>query len=222
MDYQFNFGVVWDSRDLLLSGLALGLGLAAISILIGCVIGLVGAFAATSHSRVARGLASAYVTFFRNLPILVILLFVFFALPRAGIRLDKIDSFVASLSVYAGAYLVEVFRAGILSVPKGVVEAGTSLGLRPMQIRRLLVFPLMLRNILPALGSNFISLFKDTSLAAAIAVPELTFYARKINTESFRVIETWLVTSLLYVFTCTVIAILLRRLEARLRLPGAR
>jgi len=219
VDYQFNFGVVWDSRNLLLSGLALGLGLAAVSILIGCVIGLIGAFAATSRSRVARGLASAYVTFFRNLPILVILLFVFFALPRAGIRLDKTDSFVASLSVYAGAYLVEVFRAGILSVPKGVVEAGTALGLRPMQIRRLLVFPLMLRNILPALGSNFISLFKDTSLAAAIAVPELTFYARKINTESFRVIETWLVTSLLYVFTCTVIAFLLRRLEARLRLP---
>ncbi|KGM31532.1 amino acid ABC transporter permease [Inquilinus limosus] len=222
MNYQFNFGAVWASRDLLLSGLALGLGLAAVSILIGCVIGLVGAFAATSRSRAARGIASAYVTFFRNLPILVILLFVFFALPRAGIRLDKIDSFVASLSVYAGAYLVEVFRAGIQSVPKGVIEAGTALGLRPMQIRRLLVAPLMLRNILPALGSNFISLFKDTSLAAAIAVPELTFYARKVNTESFRVIETWMVTSLLYVATCTVIALLLRRLEARLRLPGAR
>ncbi|WP_342241558.1 amino acid ABC transporter permease [Inquilinus sp. OTU3971] len=220
MNYQFNFGVVWDSRDLLLSGLALGLGLAVVSILIGCVLGLIGAFAATSRSRVARGLASAYVTFFRNLPILVILLFVFFALPRAGIRLDKIDSFVASLSVYAGAYLVEVFRAGIQSVPKGVIEAGTALGLKPMQIRRLLVAPLMLRNILPALGSNFISLFKDTSLAAAIAVPELTFYARKINTESFRVIETWMVTSLLYVAACTVIAFLLRRLEARLRLPG--
>ncbi|WP_395678221.1 amino acid ABC transporter permease [Inquilinus sp.] len=220
MDYQFNFGAVWASRDLLLSGLALGLGLAVVSILIGCVLGLIGAFAATSRSKVARGIASAYVTFFRNLPILVILLFVFFALPRAGIRLDKIDSFVASLSVYAGAYLVEVFRAGIQSVPKGVIEAGTALGLRPMQIRRLLVAPLMLRNILPALGSNFISLFKDTSLAAAIAVPELTFYARKINTESFRVIETWMVTSLLYVATCTVIAILLRRLEARLRLPG--
>ncbi|MBW8724677.1 MAG: amino acid ABC transporter permease [Inquilinus limosus] len=220
MDYQFNFGAVWASRDLLLSGLALGLGLAVVSILIGCVLGLIGAFAATSRSRMARGLASAYVTFFRNLPILVILLFVFFALPRVGIRLDKIDSFVASLSVYAGAYLVEVFRAGIQSVPKGVIEAGTALGLKPMQIRRLLVAPLMLRNILPALGSNFISLFKDTSLAAAIAVPELTFYARKINTESFRVIETWMVTSLLYVATCTVIAILLRRLETRLRLPG--
>jgi len=220
VNYQFNFGVVWDSRDLLLSGLALGLGLAVVSILIGCVLGLVGAFAATSRSRVARGLASGYVTFFRNLPILVILLFVFFALPRAGIRLDKIDSFVASLSVYAGAYLVEVFRAGIQSVPKGVIEAGTALGLKPMQIRRLLVAPLMLRNILPALGSNFISLFKDTSLAAAIAVPELTFYARKINTESFRVIETWLVTALLYVCVCTLIAFLLRRLEARLRLPG--
>jgi His/Glu/Gln/Arg/opine family amino acid ABC transporter permease subunit len=102
VDYQFNFGAVWASRDLLLSGLALGLGLAVVSILIGCVLGLVGAFAATSRSRAARGLASAYVTFFRNLPILVILLFVFFALPRVGIRLDKIDSSASSRCRSAG------------------------------------------------------------------------------------------------------------------------
>ena len=217
MNYQFNFGVVWDNWPLLLSGLALGLGLAVVSILIGCVIGLVGAFAATSRSRIARGVASGYVTLFRNLPLLIILLFLFFAMPKAGIRFDKSTSFVISLSIYAGAYLVEVFRAGLLAVPKGLSEAGMAIGLTPMQIRRSITFPLMLRNALPALGNNFISLFKDTSLAAAIAVPELTFYARKINTESFRVIETWMVTSLLYVATCYAIAFLLRRVEARVR-----
>lgn len=217
MDYQFNFGVVWASRDQLLSGLALGLALAAISILIGCAIGLIGAFAATSRSRAARALASGYVTLFRNLPLLIILLFLFFALPKAGIRFSKNASFVISLSVYAGAYLVEVFRAGLLAVPKGLAEAGMAVGLRPMQIRRWITFPLMLRNALPALSTNFISLFKDTSLAAAIAVPELTFVARKINTESFRVIETWLVASLLYIATCYLIAFLLRRVEARVR-----
>jgi polar amino acid transport system permease protein len=73
--------------------------------------------------------------------------------------------------------------------------------------------------VLPSLSSTFISLFKDTSLAAAIAVPELTFYARKINNESFRVIETWLVVSLMYVVTCVVLAMLLRLVEQRLSIP---
>ena len=83
----------------------------------------------------------------------------------------------------------------------------------------LLIAPLMLRNVLPSMSSTIISLFKDTSLAAAIAVPELTFQARKINVESFRVIETWIVASALYVATCALIAALMRRIERRLALP---
>jgi len=77
------------------------------------------------------------------------------------------------------------------------------------------VLPIALRNALPSVGNNFISLFKDTSIAAVIAVPELTFQARKINNESFRVIEVWLTASFLYVGTCALIALTLRRLEAR-------
>jgi polar amino acid transport system permease protein len=77
----------------------------------------------------------------------------------------------------------------------------------------------MIRNVLPSLSSTFISLFKDTSLAAAIAVPELTFEARKINVETFRVIETWMVTSGLYVVTCSLLAALLRLAERRLSIP---
>jgi ABC-type amino acid transport system permease subunit len=100
-------------------------------------------------------------------------------------------------------------------VPNGVVEAGKAIGLTRFQINRDIVFPIMLRNALPALGSTFISLFKDTSIAAAIAIPELTFQARKINNESFLVIETWIVTSGLYVATCLVIAAALRQLERR-------
>ena len=154
-------------------------------------------------------------TVIRNTPILVIVLIVYFALPQFGIRLGKIESFVFSLSIYAAAYLTEVFRAGLLSVPSGIVDAGRAIGLKPPHIALLVVFPIMLRNSLPALGSTFISLFKDTSIAAAIAVPELTFEARKINVESFRVIETWLVASALYVVTCSLIAAGLRRLERR-------
>lgn len=219
MGYTLNFAVVWRNFDQLLAGLALSLGLAFVSILIGALIGLVLAFGLLSKHRVAKWPAIGYVTIIRNLPILVLILFAYFALPQMGVRLGKIESFVAVLAIYSGAYLAEVFRAGLLSIPKGLPEAGLSIGLTPMQIRISIIIPLMFRNILPALSSTIISLFKDTSLAAAIAVPELTFEARKINGESFRVIETWIVVSGLYVVTCTVLAALMRLAERRLSVP---
>lgn len=219
MGYTLNFSAVWRSFDLLLQGLALSLGLAVMGIAIGCVIGLVTAFGLLSKKALLRRPAQLYVTIIRNTPILVLILFAYFALPQMGVKLGKIESFVATLAIYSGAYLAEIFRGGLLAVPKGLKEAGLAIGLRQSQIRNTVVIPLMLRNVLPSLSSTLISLFKDTSLAAAIAVPELTFQARKINVESFRVIETWIVTSLLYVATCTVLAALLRRLEKRMSIP---
>lgn len=219
MGYTLNFAAVWRSFDQLLEGLLLSLGLAFISILIGALIGLLVAFALTAKSGWVRRPAAIYVTVIRNLPILVLVLFAYFALPQMGFRIGKVQSFIAVLSIYSGAYLAEVFRAGLLSIPKGLSEAGLAIGLRPMQIRASIIAPLMFRNVLPSLSSTVISLFKDTSLAAAIAVPELTFEARKINVESFRVIETWLVTSGLYVFTCVVLAALMRVVERRLAVP---
>lgn len=219
MDYDFNFAAVWRDFDLLIAGLGLGLGLAAISIAIGCVIGLVTAFGMLSRIRAIRWVALTYVSAIRNVPILVLILFTFFALPQLGVRLGKIESFVFSLSIYAGAYLMEVFRAGLVALPAGLREAGLAIGLTELQSKIYLMIPVMFRNVLPSLSNNFISLFKDTSLAAAIAVPELTFYARKINVEAFRVIETWMVASLLYVVTCYVIAALLRVIETRPAIP---
>ncbi|OWV90344.1 amino acid ABC transporter permease [Rhizobium sp. R635] len=219
MGYTLNFAAVWRSFDQLLEGLLLSLGLAFVSILIGAAIGLIIAFALISKSGWLQRPAALYVTIIRNLPILVLVLFAFFALPQLGIRIGKIQSFIAVLSIYSGAYLAEVFRAGLLSIPKGLTEAGLAIGLTPMQIRVSIITPLMLRNVLPSLSSTIISLFKDTSLAAAIAVPELTFEARKINVETFRVIETWIVASGLYVATCSVLAALMRVVERRLAVP---
>lgn len=219
MGYTLNFAAVWRSFDQLLEGLALSLGLAFVSILIGAVIGLLVAFALMAKSGWVNRPAATYVTIIRNLPILVLVLFAYFALPQMGVRLGKVESFVAVLSIYSGAYLAEVFRAGLISIPKGLTEAGLAIGLTPMQIRVSIIVPLMLRNVLPSLSSTVISLFKDTSLAAAIAVPELTFEARKINVESFRVIETWIVASGLYVATCSILAALMRVAERRLAVP---
>lgn len=218
MGYQVNFSAVWQHFDLLLAGLWLGIELSLISIAIGCVLGLTAAFCMLSKNAGLRWAATLYVTTIRNMPLLILILMIYFALPGLGIRLDQLGSFIVTLSLYAGAYLTEVFRAGLEGIPKGQREAGQAIGLKEWQIKGYIIIPVMFRNVLPSLSNNFISLFKDTSLAAAIAVPELTFYARKINLESYRVIETWLVTSLLYIATCYLLAALLRVLEHRLAL----
>jgi polar amino acid transport system permease protein len=215
MSYSFNFGVIWANLDNFFYGLAMGLALALAAIAIGTLIGLVCAFASLAKARLLASLVAAYVTFVRNLPLLVIVLFGYFALPRVGLRLGKNESFIASLSLYAGAYLTEVFRAGLAGVPKGVIDAGLAIGLTRARVSLHIVLPIMLRNSLPALGTTFISLFKDTSLAATIAVQELTFVARKINVETFRVAEAWLAASVLYISTCLLLAAGLRSLERR-------
>ncbi len=219
MDYRLNFDAVWRDFDLLLSGLGLGLGLAVISIFLGSLIGLVAAFAMLSENRALRWTAVGYVTAIRNTPILVLIFFTFFALPQLGVRLGKIESFVFTLTFYAGAYLTEVFRGGLVALPRGLREAGLAIGMTEWRTRIWIIIPVMIRNVLPALSNNFISLFKDTSLAAAIAVPELTFYARQINVNTFRVIESWTVASLMYVCACYVIAAGLRRVERKLAIP---
>jgi polar amino acid transport system permease protein len=216
IDYNFNFDPVWRDFDLLLAGLLLGLRLAFVALLIGSGIGLVCGYARVSRHAWLRVIVWLYVEIFRNTPILLLIFFVFFGLPEFGIyALDKYESFTLALAIYAGAYLAEVFRAGLSSIPSQYVEAAKAIGLRPWQRQRYVVLPVMFRICLPALSNNFISLFKDTSLAAAIAVPELTFYARQINVNTFRVIETWLVASTLYLVVCYAIAFLLRQVERR-------
>lgn len=215
MTYNFHFGVIWANAGLLVYGLGLGLLLALGALAAGTAIGLVCAFLANGRGPAARVVVASYVSVIRNLPLLVIVLFVYFALPRIGIRMGKMESFGASLAIYAGAYLTEVFRAGLAGVPRGVIDAGRAIGLAPIRLAIFVILPILVRNVLPALGTTFISLFKDTSIAATIAIPELTYQARKINVETFRVAEAWLAASSLYIGTCLTLAALLRWAEAR-------
>lgn len=217
MSYSFNFDPVLRNFDLLLKGLGLGLAMAVAAILVGALIGFFLAFGTLSKRRLISGFCRAFIAVFRNLPLLLLVFFVYFALPQWRVQLDGYSCFIIALSVYAAAGLAEVFRGGLLALNRGLTEAGLAIGLRPFQIKIYIVLPVLLRSVLPSLGNSFISLFKDTSIAASIAVHDLTFYARKINTESFRVIETWMVVSLLYIGTTMLIAFVLRLLEARVR-----
>ena len=103
-----------------------------------------------------------------------------------------------TLSVYSGAYLVEVFRSGLEAVPRGQLDAGKAIGLTPWQRLLHVRLPTMLRITLPALSNTFISLFKDTSIASVISVPELTYGAQWINFNTFRIVEVYLVTTAMY------------------------
>jgi polar amino acid transport system permease protein len=214
--YNFNWDVIWRNWETILDALLLGLGLAVISLVIGSVIGLVAAYGRTSGSRVLRTITWLYVEIIRNTPLLLLIFFIYFGLPEFGISMfDKYESFVLTLSIYAGAYMCEVFRSGLASIPNQYREAAKAIGLRPWQRQRWVVLPVMFRITLPALSNNLISLFKDTSLAAAIAIPELTFTARQVNANTFRVMEAWLTASALYLVTCYAIALALRAVERR-------
>ena len=124
LDYNFNFSVIWRNADEFLTGLGLGLGMALISLLIGCVIGLLCAYGRTSRFAPLRILIWLYVEFVRNTPLLLLIFFVYFGLPEFGIFVfDKVESFILTLALYAGAYMTEIFRAGIESIPRGQWEA---------------------------------------------------------------------------------------------------
>jgi polar amino acid transport system permease protein len=214
--YQFNWRPVFDNFDLLVKGLALGVGIALLALAIGSALGLAAAFGRAQGARPLRMLAAGYVELVRNIPLLLIIYFVYFGLPLLGFGLfDNVWSFILALAVYAGAYLTEVFRAGIEAVGKGPIEAARAIGLSRWQVARHVTIPLMFRMALPALGNTFISLFKDTSVASAIAVPELTYGAIRINVNTWRVIEVYLVVGLMYLAACYAIAGLLRRVERR-------
>jgi polar amino acid transport system permease protein len=226
--FGLNWDVIWRNRDEFLAGLALGLKLALIGLAIACVIGLLVAFARTSRFRWLRQLAAGYVEFIRNIPLLLILFFLYFGLPMWAysalprdvadfLVMDGDTTTIVGLAIYGGAYLAEVFRAGILSVSRGFVEAGRSLGLRSAQITRYVTLPIMFRTVLPSLSNTFISLFKDTSLAMAIAVPELTFVTRKVVTDTFQYIQAWTTAGALYLVTTYAIAAVLRYFERRVR-----
>jgi len=222
MEYYLNFNFIWRYADKLWWGLALSIELAIVSILLGSVIGFLLAVAYTGGGRVVRTCVSAYVEFVRNVPLLLLVYLVFYGIPSAGgFAYDATQSFVETLSLYAGAYLVEVFRAGLDAVPKGAIDAGKAIGLTAWQRLIYVRMPIMLRIVLPSLSNAFISLFKDTSLASVIAVPELTYGANWIKTNTFRAVEVWIVTAPMYLIAGYAILLALRALERAL-LAGRR
>jgi polar amino acid transport system permease protein len=212
--YELRYEVLLRYTDLLIDGALIAIGISLASILLGAILGMLVALARTSKVAALRLLAVGYVEVVRNIPLLLILVFIYFVLPLVGVRgIDKFQSAVVAMSIYAAAYLSEIFRAGIEAVSDRYVQAAKSIGLSKHQTFVFIICPIMIGEVLPAMGNNVVSLFKDSSLASAISVPEITFAGRQINIDTFRVIEAWTAVGAIYLVIGFLISLLLRRLE---------
>lgn len=169
----FNLDVLRRSLPLLLRGLWTTILLGAVSIVLGLLLGLVLVMLRLYGQRAVRLLAVGYISLFRALPLLVLLVLIYYALPFLGVRLSSFAAATAALSMVSGAYTAEIFRAGIEAVPRGQFEASAALGLRQWRVMRSVVLPQALRIVVPPLTSNAISVLKDTALASVVAMPDL-------------------------------------------------
>jgi polar amino acid transport system permease protein len=151
MSYAFNFSDLHTYTEILVRGVAVTLGLTAVSTVLGGVVGVAGAAVGVAGPRWARALVGAYVELIRNTPFLVQLFFVFFGLPGLGIHIDEMQAAVLAMTVNLGAYAIEIVRAGIDSIPRGQVQAAVALGLPGRQVFRYIVLPQALANVFPAL-----------------------------------------------------------------------
>jgi cystine transport system permease protein len=181
-------------------GLALGFGLALMRL---------------SSRRWIGWIARIYVSFFRGTPLLVQLFVIYYGLPQLGIELDPLPAALLGFSLNMGAYACEILRSAIGAVDRGQWEAAASIGMTRAQTMRRAILPQAARTALPPLGNSFISLVKDTALAATIQVPELFRQAQLITARTFEVFTMYLAAALIYWILASLLAHLQNRLEAR-------
>lgn len=231
MTYEFKWSVLWAQPHLtwLIDGLLTTLRLASISWCIAVLLGIVFGAMRTVPFRPVRAIATVYVEFFRNVPLLVWLFFWYFGAPEIFPEIIRqwfihhgieFWSAVAAVSVYHGARLAEVIRAGIQAIPKTQLEAGLSSGLSVIETYRLIIIPIALRLIVPPATNESLNLLKNTSLAMTIGVAELTFAARQIETYTAKAVEALTSAALIYLALCLSISSAMNWIEGKFAIPG--
>jgi polar amino acid transport system permease protein len=200
----------------ILQGVPVTIFIAAASILLAIVLAAIGALGRLSSNPWLNGIASFYVSFFRGTPLLLQILFVFLALPQAGIVLDPLPTAILALGFNYGAYMTEIFRAGIEAVPPGQVEAAHSLGMSGRTTFRRIVLPQAFRIVTPAIGNDFVAMLKDSSFAYIVGVQELLWRAQAAGRPTFQSMQTLLVAALVYWILTILFSVLQNRIERRL------
>ena len=197
------------------AGVQLTVFLTCGSMALALVLGLLLALARISPSRVRSLPAILFVELIRGSPLLLQLFYIYYVLPLIGIRLTPIQAGLAGLSINYGAYLSEVFRAGIAAVDRGQWEAAGALGLRRGGIMRLVVLPQAIRIVVPPVGNYFVSLFKDTALVSTISIAELMFRGQLIAADTFKYMRIYTVVFAIYLVISVPASLAVRYLERR-------
>lgn len=213
---DLNIDLMVNSLPLLIAGAGITVEITAMSVFLGLVIGCMVGIARLCNIKLIRYIANVYVDFIRGTPLLVQIFLVYFALP--GIIGSRVDPFVAAISacsINSGAYIAEIFRAGIQSIDKGQMEAGRSLGMTWAQTMRYIIMPQAFKRIIPPLGNEFIAMLKDSSLVSVIGFEELTRRGQLIIARTYASFEIWMAVALVYLVMTFAVARFTGYLERR-------
>ncbi|MBQ9616651.1 MAG: amino acid ABC transporter permease [Selenomonadaceae bacterium] len=213
---EFNLGLVVNSFPLLLMGAVVTIQITVLSVLLGVLIGLFVGIARISSFRLIRWAAAVYVDFFRGTPLLVQIFLIYFAIPViTGQRMDPFMAAISACGINSGAYVAEIFRAGIQSIDEGQMEAGRSLGMTWGQTMRYIIVPQAFKRVIPPLGNEFIALLKDSSLVSVIGFEELTRRGQLIIAKTYGSLEIWFSVAIIYLAMTLTISQFVAYLERR-------
>ncbi|MDG4876958.1 amino acid ABC transporter permease [Mesorhizobium sp. WSM4935] len=216
--YSFDLSFSFIARKigfLISQGVVTTLYISAISIAIATVIAFIGAIAKLSKNGAIYGLATFYTSLFRGLPLLMQIYIIYLGLPQVGYVIGAVPAGIMALSLCYGAYMTEIFRAGIESIPRGQTEGATALGLSPNQTMFLVILPQAMRVIVPPTGNQFIAMLKDSSLVSVVGVWEIMYLARTQGQTEFRHIEMLITASMIYWLLSIGLEFLQSRIEER-------
>lgn len=220
--------LTWDwtaitgNMDVLLYGAWLTIKISFISLIISLPIGIIFGLGRLSKNRVIRFIAGAYVEIMRGVPLLVLLMWIFFGLSAVldatlGIELNTYAASIIGLSTFAGAFLAEIFRSGVQAVPKGQMEAARASGMTHTQAMIHVILPQAIRRILPPTASQFIMLIKDSSLISVIGGVDLMLKAKNIVASSFAALEIYTAVAVIYFIMTFALSLIIRYFEKRMQ-----
>jgi putative glutamine transport system permease protein len=196
-----------------LSGFGFTVASSLIALVFSLIIGTLMAIFQLAKNRVLKFVAQAYVEIFRNIPLLVIVMFFFIVLPMSGVQIDGFKAGTIGLTIYTSAFIAETIRAGIQAVPGGQMEAGLSSGFTQSQTMRYIILPQAFKIVIPPLGNQFINLVKNSSILAMVAGLDLMYQGDAIANATFNTIDSYVIVALFYLVLTLPLSYLMNYLE---------
>jgi aspartate/glutamate/glutamine transport system permease protein len=213
---MLDFSIIVDHWDMYMQGFGHTVKASLLALLGSLLIGIVIAVFRIAPVRPLNWFGAAYVEFIRNIPLILVVFVFFFGFPALGVRLDSFTAGTLGLTVYTAAFIAEVIRAGILSVPKGQMEAARSSGLTYLQTMRYIILPQAIKIVIPPLGNQFINLVKNSSILGVIAGLDLMYFGDLISSETFVTFDVYIFVAMFYLVLTVPLSLGVGFLERRL------